>query len=99
MAQAVRAATDLQVFVALGPYPVEFIHLRETLGHESAMESMKRAIDLAAIHIREGRAVAFGEVGRPHFPVGADIVEACNDIDMYAMAIAQSVGRAVVLDT
>ena len=99
MAQAVRAATDLQVFVALGPYPVEFIHLRETLGHESAMESMKRAIDLAATHIREGRAVAFGEIGRPHFPVGVEIIRACNDIVLYAMAQAKSLGSAVVLHT
>ncbi len=72
MADAVRAATHLQVFVALGPYPVEFIDLRETLGQEAAMDAMKRAIDLAATHIRERRAVAFGEIGRPHFPVDAD---------------------------
>src|SRR5207245_7699747 len=32
MADAVRTATHLKVFVALGPYPVEFIHLRETPG-------------------------------------------------------------------
>src|SRR5438552_12309159 len=68
MAQAVRAATDLQVFVALGPYPVEFMHLRETLGHESAMESMERAIDLAATHIAKGTASAFAKIGRRHFP-------------------------------
>src|SRR5207247_748364 len=73
--------------------------LRETLGHESAMESMERAIDLAATHIREGRAVAFGEIGRPHFPVGAEIIRACNDIVLYAMAQAKSLGSAVVLHT
>src|SRR5437867_13117111 len=79
MAQAVRAATDLQVFVALGPYPVELMHVRETPGHESAIESMKRAIDLAATHIREGRAVAAGEIGRPHPPAGAELIRASND--------------------
>ena len=99
MADAVRAATRLQVFVALGPYPVEFIDLRETLGHESAMDAMERAIDLAANHIREGRAVAFGEIGRPHFAVDADIVRACNDLVVYAMAQAKSIECAVVLHT
>lgn len=99
MADAVRAATQLQVFVALGPYPVELIELRKTLGHEAAMDAMRRAIDLAANHIREGRAVAFGEIGRPHFPVDANIIEACNDIVAYAMAQAKSLECAVVLHT
>ncbi len=99
MADAVRAATHLQVFVALGPYPVEFIDLRKTLGHEDAIDGMKRAIDLAANHIREGRAVAFGEIGRPHFPVGADIIRACNELVGYAMTQAKSIECAVVLHT
>jgi len=99
MADAVRTATALQVFVALGPYPVEFIDLRETLGHEAAMDAMKRAIDLAANHIRERRAVAFGEIGRPHFPVDADIVRACNEIVVYAMGQARGLECAVVLHT
>src|SRR2546422_2000933 len=89
MADAVRAATHLQVFVALGPYPVEFIRLRETLGDAPAVDTMTRAIDLAAKYIREGKAVAFGEVGRPHFPVGPDIVRGCNGIVAYAMAQAK----------
>jgi len=99
MADAVRAATHLQVFVALGPYPVEFMDLREALGHESANDAMKHAIDLAATHIREGRAIAFGEIGRPHFAVDADIVRACNDLVVYAMAQAKSIECAVVLHT
>src|SRR3989442_736840 len=99
MADAVRAATHLQVFVALGPYPVEFIQLRETLGHESATDAMKHAIDLAANDIRQGRAVAFGEIGRPHFPVGEDIIRACNNLVVYAMAQAKSLECAVVLHT
>ncbi len=99
MADAVRAATHLQVFVALGPYPVEFIRLRETLGQESAMDAMRRAIDLAASYIQERIAVAFGEIGRPHFPVGDDIVRACNDIVAYAMAQAKRIECAVVLHT
>ena len=99
MADAVRAATHLQVFVALGPYPVEFIDLRQTLGHGAAVDAMKRAIDLAANHVRDQRAVAFGEIGRPHFPVNADIVQACNDLVGYAMAQAKSLECAVVLHT
>ena len=99
MADAVRAATPLQVFVALGPYPVEFIHLKETLGETAAVDAMTRALDLAAKYIRERKAIAFGEVGRPHFPVGADIIQACNGIVANAMAQAKSIDCAVVLHT
>src|SRR2546425_12718259 len=99
MPDADRAATHLQVFVALGPYPVEFIQLRETLGHESATDAMKHAIDLAANDIRQGRAGAFGEIGRPHFPVGEDIIRACNDLVVYAMTQAKSLECAGVLHT
>src|SRR5947209_19489709 len=95
MAEPVRTATHLQMFRALGPYPVEFIHRRETLGDASAVDAMTRAIALAAKYIREGRAVALGEVGRPHFPAGADIVRACNGTVAYAMAQAKDPGCAV----
>ena len=99
MAEAVRTATGLQVFVALGPYPVEFLHLKEVLGFDAAVDAMRRGIDLAAGHIADGKAVAFGEIGRPHFPVGPEIVRACNDVLAYAMESAKRLGCAVVLHT
>jgi TatD-related deoxyribonuclease len=99
MADAVRAATAVQVFVALGPYPVDILHLREHLGLGAAMDAMRKGIDLAALHIAEERAVAFGEIGRPHFPVDVEIVAACNELLAYAMARARELGCAVVLHT
>lgn len=99
MADAVRRATSLQVFVALGPYPVEFLHLKEVLGLDAAVDAMRRGVDLASRHIVQGRAVAFGEIGRPHFPVGPEVVAACNDVLAYAMESAKRLGCAVVLHT
>ncbi len=99
MADAVRAGTGVQVFVALGPYPVDLLHLRERLGLAAAIEAMRKGIDLAAVHIVEGRAVAFGEIGRPHFPVDAEIMAACNELLGYGMARARELGCAVVLHT
>ncbi len=99
MADAVRAATAVQVFVALGPYPVDFLHLRESLGLATAIDAIRKGIDLAAVHIAEEKAVAFGEIGRPHFPVDAEIVTACNELLRYAMASAKHLGCAVVLHT
>ena len=99
MADAVRATTTLQVFVALGPYPVEFLALRDAIGPEAAVEAMQQGIDEAARHIAEGRAIAFGEIGRPHFAVAADAISACNDLLEYAMRSAKGLGCAVVLHT
>ena len=99
MADTVRKATTLQVFVALGPYPGELLVLREALGFEAAVVTMRSGIDLAARHIANGNAIAFGEVGRPHFPVPADIVDACNRLLRYVMEQARQLGCAVVLHT
>jgi len=99
MADAVRAATGVQVFVALGPYPVDLLNLRETLGSAAAVDAIRKGIDLAAAHIAGERAVAFGEIGRPHFPVDAEIVTACNELLAYAMARAKELDCAVVLHT
>ena len=99
MASAVRETTRLQVFVALGPYPVEFIGLRQALGHEAAIQAMRSGIDRAARLIADGKAVAFGEVGRPHFPVPAEVLAACNDLLGYTMERAKELGCAVILHT
>lgn len=99
MADAVRRATALQVFVALGPYPIECMHLKEVVGLEGAVAAMKQGIDLAARYVAQGKAVALGEVGRPHFPVGPDLVHACNDVMEYTMATAKRLGCAVILHT
>lgn len=99
MAEAVRRATQLQVFVALGPYPVDFLGLQEGLGREVAIEAFRSGIDQAAQLIADGKALAFGEVGRPHFPVPGDVVVACNGLLEYTMERAKELGCAVVLHT
>lgn len=99
MAEAVRAATQVKVFVALGPYPLECMHLKEVIGLEGAVAAMKQGIDLAARHVAQGKAVAIGETGRPHFPVGPDLLKACNAVMEYTMAAAKRLGCAVILHT
>jgi len=99
MADAVRGTTGLQVFVALGPYPVEFLGLQRALGRDGAVEAVRSGIDRAARLIADGKAVAFGEVGRPHFPVPRDVVAACNGLLEYTMQRAKELDCAVILHT
>jgi TatD-related deoxyribonuclease len=99
MAEAVRRATQLQVFVALGPYPVDLLGLREAIGPDRAFEAMRSGIDRAAQLIEDQKAVAFGEIGRPHFPVPPEVITACNRLLEYAMGRAKDLDCAVVLHT
>ncbi len=99
MAARVREATRLLVFVALGPYPVDLLPLRESVGLEAAVAVLRKGMDLAARHVAAGEAIALGEVGRPHFPVDEEAWRASNGILQYAMETARDVGCAVVLHT
>lgn len=99
MAEAVRRETRLQVFVALGPYPVELLTLRDSVGLPAARDVLMAGMDVAGRLVAEDRAVAIGEIGRPHFPVDADAWRASNEILAYGMEVARDRGCPVVLHT
>jgi len=99
MARAVRDATHLKVFVALGPYPVDLLPLQESVGLAGGVRILKRGIELAIRRIKAGDAVALGEVGRPHFPVDEEVRAASNEIMLHALVAAKDCGCAVVLHT
>src|SRR3990172_4652078 len=77
MAEAVRGATSIRVFVALGPYPVEFVRLAEAIGIESASEGVRSGVDLAGRFVEDHAAVAFGGDGRQHLPTRPPTPHAC----------------------
>ncbi len=91
--------TGLTVLLAVGPYPVTLIEMAEKEGLPAAEEKMTAGVELAASHVLDGKADAIGEVGRPHFPVSQDIMEASNRIMAECMRRAREVSCAVVLHT
>jgi TatD-related deoxyribonuclease len=97
MARKVEAEVGIRCQCTLGPYPVELIEMLEEVTLEKAKEVMLEGMDLAAEYVREGRALAIGEVGRPHFPVEQRIVDASNEIMSYAMHLARAEGCAIVI--
>jgi TatD-related deoxyribonuclease len=99
MAMLAREKTDVKIFVTLGPYPVELLRLAERTTLEEGVKIMMAGMDIAGEYVREGKAIALGEIGRPHFPVSDEIMEASNDIMRYGMEIAKDIGCAVVLHT
>ena len=95
----VNAETGVKAYATVGPYPVELLRLEKAEGLERAKETMIRGMDIAAEFVREGKAIAIGEVGRPHFPVPKTLLDASNEIMAYAMRLGKELGCAVVLHT
>ena len=97
LAERGREATGLKINVAVGPYPVLIIPLAERFGLETAERIMTEGMEIAARLVADGEADAIGEVGRPHFPADADILEASDRILMRGMELASGIGCPVMI--
>lgn len=89
--------TDVKLFCTVGPYPVLLIDLAKEHGLAKAKEMMMEGMDAAALLVQEGRAIAIGEVGRPHFPVEVDVMDASNEILLHGMRLCRELGCAIVI--
>ncbi|MBE0518431.1 MAG: TatD family hydrolase [Thermoplasmata archaeon] len=95
----VNKETSLHAYATVGPYPVELLSFQRRYGLETAKQIMMEGMDIAAEYVANGRAIAIGEVGRPHFPVGEEVWSASNDILRHGMQVARRTGCAIVLHT
>ncbi len=99
LADEVRSRTGVVVYPVIAPYPIDLIGCAEAIGVPAAIEVQRKALDLAGRSIRDGDAVALGEVGRPHFPVSAEIADAVDQVFRHALTVAHDVGCPVVVHT
>lgn len=97
LAAKAREATDLEINIAVGPYPVLILPLAEAYGIERAEEMMIKGMEDAARDVAEGRAVALGEIGRPHFDVSPEIREASDRILLRGMELARENDVPVII--
>ncbi len=97
LAERARECTDLEINIAVGPYPVLIIPLAEAYGLERAEEMLMKGMDDAARDVAEGRAVAIGEIGRPHFPVSQEIWDASNRVLLHGMELARENDCPVII--
>ena len=97
MAEAVRRETGAVVYVVIAPFPVDLIAQAERIGLAEATALHEAALDLAGQWIREGRAVALGEVGRPHFPIAPEMGRSSETIFRHALRTARDLGCPVVV--
>jgi len=99
MADEIRRKIDVGVFVTVGPYPVDYLTLIEKFDRYQVIEIMKKGMDEAAELCKDGRCIAIGEIGRPHFPVNQTVMVDSNEILLYGMQKAKDVKVPVVLHT
>ncbi len=99
LAQRVNDETSVKAFATVGPYPGELLDLEKLHGLDKAKAMMIEAMDIAASYVKEGKALAIGEVGRPHFPVSEEVWNASNEIMLYGMKRAKETRCAIVLHT
>ncbi len=99
MAEEIRKNIDIGVFVTVGPYPVDYLNLIEKFDRYKVIEIMKKGMDEAAELCKEGKCIAIGEIGRPHFPVDETVIMDSNEILLYGMQKARDVNVPVVLHT
>ena len=99
MADEIRRKIDVGVFVTVGPYPVDYLTLIEKFDRYQVIEIMKKGIDEAAELCKDGRCIAIGEIGRPHFPVDQTVMVDSNEILLYGMQKAKDAKVPVVLHT
>ncbi|MGC8692079.1 MAG: TatD family hydrolase [Thermoplasmata archaeon] len=99
ISKLVKENFNIHVLITIGPYPVDFIKSEEKLGFENAYDLFIKAIDLALEYIKDNKANALGEIGRPHFNVEKIIMDYSNKMLEYAMHEASKYKIPVILHT
>ncbi len=93
----INSETTVHAFAVIGPHPVELVRLWEGIGPSRAVACMEESLRRSVGLVREGKAVALGEVGRPHFPVPDPILEASNHLLDLTLQLAADAGCPVQL--
>ncbi len=98
MVDEINDGTDVRAFATVSPHPVDLVkHVDGGMSVEDAETLVRDGIDASAELVGEGRALALGEVGRPHFQVPDDVMEAADRLFDHAMGLARDLDCAVVI--
>jgi TatD-related deoxyribonuclease len=97
LAQKAHEEVGVRAYPVLAPYPIDLIRASEQLGRSAALELYRSGLDLAGRWVREKRAVAIGEVGRPHFPVSEEVTSVVEPAFRHALEVARDSDCPVVV--
>jgi len=92
--------TDVKAFAVVGAHPAELSRRVENgMSIDMAEKMMRGTFESAQKLIIEGKAIAIGEIGRPHYEVSAEEMEVHNRLILYAMELAADADCAIQLHT
>jgi TatD-related deoxyribonuclease len=97
LAHRIEREVRVVVYPVVAPYPIDLVHAAPLVGLEAALAVQRAALDLAGRWVRDRRAVALGEVGRPHFPVGPEVSAAVEEAFRHAFAVARDADCPLVV--
>ena len=96
----INKETDVEAFAVVGAHPAELSRrVKAGMDVDKAELLMQNALKIAQKLVLDGKAVAIGEVGRPHYEVSQVELEAHNRLIIYAMELAKDAGCPVQLHT
>ena len=99
LVKRINRETPVKAYAVVGVHPAEFVYLAEQKGLEYAKNEVMKALKYAQKLCLEGKAVAIGEIGRPHYEVSEEIWDASIELMKYGMSLAKEADCAVQLHT
>jgi len=96
----INGNSEVKAHAVVGLHPAELSRLLESgKDLETAGKIIKEGLNYAQNLVLEGKAVAIGEIGRPHYEVSEEEWDLQNDIMVYTMELAREADCAVQLHT
>ncbi|RZN49489.1 metal-dependent hydrolase [archaeon] len=80
LAGRINESTEATAYPVVGYHPSEFVRLADAHGIAYAYEVGIELIDIWESLYEDDLIVGIGEVGRPHFDVPCDVLDAANDL-------------------
>ncbi|MDR2873864.1 MAG: TatD family hydrolase [Methanobrevibacter sp.] len=98
--EQINAETNVKAFAVCGVHPAEYSRLlRAGKSHQEGFQLIKNALNYSKELVLEDKAIAIGEVGRPHYPIKEEELKYQNLIMKYAIQLAKDIDSAVQLHT
>jgi len=92
--------TEVKAFAVVGVHPAELNHLlKKGINIFKAENLMREGLKTAQELVMDDKAVAIGEIGRPHYPVSSEELDVHNDLLLYAMGLAREADCPLQLHT
>jgi TatD-related deoxyribonuclease len=98
--EEINKCTPVKAFAVVGAHPAELSRrLKSGMDIEKAELIMRNALETAQKLVLEHKAVAIGEIGRPHYDVSEEELEVHNRLISFAMELAKDAECPVQLHT